>query len=197
MAQKDLGNLGFEETLDEIDQDGNLTGRTVGYFDAHRNGIWHQSAHVWIFRPDGQVLLQKRGSKVFFAGRLDISAAGHVKHGETPRTAAMAELEEELGIVPAAKDLYKAGIMKVEEFDEESGWTNNEFDHVFLLMLEDDSLIKTDEEVEKAVWIDQEQFMFEIHDDLARDKYVPHGEYYAFALSLIRERIKKLAKLRG
>ena len=192
MSQEDLGNLGFEETLDQLDEDGNKTGKTVGYFDAHRNGLWHESSHVWIFDREGKILLQRRGPKVFFAGRLDISAAGHVKSGETPRSAAKAELSEELGIDASDDQLYKAGVMKVQEYDEESGWTNNEFDHVFLMLVDDSSQISTDGEVDEVIWIDEEQLLFELNDELATQKYVPHGEYYQFALSLIRQRLVQL-----
>ena len=51
------------ELLDIVDEKGNPTGETVPREVAHREGIRHRTAHVWIFRRRGgvvQILLQKR-----------------------------------------------------------------------------------------------------------------------------------------
>ena len=41
------------EYLDIVDRDGNLTGETVSRETAHRDGIRHRTAHVWIVRRTG------------------------------------------------------------------------------------------------------------------------------------------------
>ena len=49
------------ELLDIVDEKGNPTGETVPREVAHREGIRHRTAHVWIFRRRGgvvQILLQ-------------------------------------------------------------------------------------------------------------------------------------------
>ena len=51
------------ERLDIVDENGEPTGDTVERSRAHREGIRHRTAHVWLVRiRDGraQILLQKR-----------------------------------------------------------------------------------------------------------------------------------------
>ena len=51
------------EILDIVDDNGIPTGKTVDRVTAHREGIQHRTAHLWIARRrDGQIelLLQKR-----------------------------------------------------------------------------------------------------------------------------------------
>lgn len=44
------------ELLDIVDEKGNPTGETVPREVAHREGIRHRTAHVWIFRRRGGVV---------------------------------------------------------------------------------------------------------------------------------------------
>ena len=39
-----------DELLDVVDEDGNPTGETVGREVAHRDGVRHRTAHVWLVR---------------------------------------------------------------------------------------------------------------------------------------------------
>lgn len=90
------------EYLDICDEKGRPTGGIVERSVAHRAGVRHRTAHVWIYRESGgrfQVLLQKRSDeKDSFPGMLDTSCAGHVPAGEKPIDTAIRELSEELGI---------------------------------------------------------------------------------------------------
>ena len=90
------------EYLDIVDENGNPTGETVERAYAHRNGVRHRTAHVWIVREcDGrtQILLQKRSmKKESFPGLFDTSSAGHIPSGSDPIESALRELLEELGI---------------------------------------------------------------------------------------------------
>ena len=66
---------------------------------AHAEGILHRSGEVFLRRPDGRILLQRRSaSKATFPGRYDSSAAFHVTFGETYDEAALRELREECGL---------------------------------------------------------------------------------------------------
>ena len=90
------------EYLDIVDERGNPTGETVSREEAHKNGILHRTAHVWVIRnADGrtEVLLQKRSDeKDSFPGMYDTSSAGHIPAGEEPLPSALRELSEELSI---------------------------------------------------------------------------------------------------
>ena len=73
------------EILDICDEQGRPTGMTVDRAAAHRDGVLHRTAHVWIVRERGgktQILLQKRSmDKESFPGLYDTSSAGHIPAG--------------------------------------------------------------------------------------------------------------------
>ena len=72
----------MEEWLDIVDEEGNPTGKTVERSAAHREGIRHRTAHVWLARiREGrpQLLLQKRSrDKDSHPGCFDMSSGGHI-----------------------------------------------------------------------------------------------------------------------
>ena len=80
------------EYFDICDERGVPTGETVERSVAHRDGILHRTAHVWIVRMhEGrcQVLLQKRSAeKDSYPGMYDTSSAGHIPAGKEPRESA-------------------------------------------------------------------------------------------------------------
>lgn len=97
--------------VDIVDRYGNYTGETKPRWQVHRDGDFHRSAHVWI--TDGKrVLLQKRSSlKDTFAGKWDVSAAGHVDAGEEVEQTAVRECGEELGVQVRREDLNYVGTL--------------------------------------------------------------------------------------
>ena len=103
----------MEEIFDIVDENGEPTGKTVSRSEAHRNGIRHRTAHVWLWRgaKDGfEILLQKRSDdKDSFPGCYDISSAGHIPAGCDYITSALRELKEELGLTAGAEDLVPVG----------------------------------------------------------------------------------------
>ncbi|MFO1435959.1 MAG: NUDIX domain-containing protein [Gammaproteobacteria bacterium] len=79
--------------VDEFDQVIDYRPRSV----VHRLGLRHRAVHVWVYNPQGEVLLQKRSvRKECFPGLWDSSAAGHVDRGEE-HDCAVRELGEERG----------------------------------------------------------------------------------------------------
>lgn len=67
--------------------------------EAHKNGLWHRSSHIWIYNSRSEILLQLRAdNKEMYPNMWDISAAGHVDAGEEPIVAALREMEEEIGL---------------------------------------------------------------------------------------------------
>ena len=95
------------EYFDICDESGLLTGEIIDRETAHRDGILHRTAHVWIVRKKTQgydILLQKRSmEKDSFPGLYDTSSAGHIPTGSEPLPSAIRELKEELGIVSSVK----------------------------------------------------------------------------------------------
>lgn len=79
----------------------------------HRDGDWHQVFHCWVIgrEPAGAafVVLQKRALDRDYAGKIDISAAGHLEAGEQVCDG-VREAEEELGLKVRFADLIPLGI---------------------------------------------------------------------------------------
>ncbi len=126
------------EYLDIVDERGNPTGETVSREEAHKIGILHRTAHVWVIRiEDGrtEVLLQKRSDeKDSFPGMYDTSSAGHIPAGEEPLLSALRELSEELSIKAVPEQLYYAGTFRIhyEKTFHDRLFKDNEVTQVFV-----------------------------------------------------------------
>lgn len=65
----------------------------------HADGLRHRAVHILVWNSQGQLFLQKRSmTKDQLPGVWTTSASGHVDSGEVYDTAAVREIEEELGI---------------------------------------------------------------------------------------------------
>jgi isopentenyl-diphosphate delta-isomerase len=88
----------MEEQFDTFDEMGHPTGR-ASRSTAHRQGLWHRAANVFLFLPDGRLLIQRRQvGKDVCPGAWDLSVAEHLKPGESFEEAALRGLREELGV---------------------------------------------------------------------------------------------------
>ena len=80
------------ELFDIVDEKGIPTGETIERTQAHKKGVRHRTAHIWIVREQNgkaQLLLQKRSAeKDSFPGRFDTSSAGHIQAGDEPEESA-------------------------------------------------------------------------------------------------------------
>ena len=81
----------------------------------HREGMWHETFHCFVINhEEGHVILQQRAKqKKDFPGLIDITAAGHLLAGETPRDG-IRELEEEIGLVRQFEQLFPLGVFLEE-----------------------------------------------------------------------------------
>ena len=153
------------ELFDIVDEYGNPTGETIERGLAHKEGVRHRTAHIWIAREVNgkwQVLLQKRAqTKDSFPGRYDTSSAGHIQAGDEPLEAAIRELQEELGIVASPEELKYAGTfnIKYEKEFHNKLFKDNEiaFVYVYLGEIDIDDIIVQEEELECVEWFDLEE----------------------------------------
>ena len=165
------------EYLDIVDETGIPTGETVSRDIAHRDGILHRTAHVWIVRPHGSgydihgsgydILLQKRSmEKESFPGLYDTSSAGHIPAGEEPVPSALRELEEELGIRALPEQLHFAGMFRIQYEKEFHGhlFRDNEVTWVYVYSetVEAESLVLQKSEVDEVRWFALEDVWEEI-----------------------------------
>lgn len=176
--------------IDALDEEGNPTGAKMTKQEIHLGGVWHRAALVWIYNSKGEILLQLRAKdKDSFPGLLDISAAGHVDSGETPETAAIREIEEEIGLKVQSENILLIDKRTVSVPIPEIGWQNNEIDYVYLYKFKDDIdvLSMLDGEVEELVWIDADDLLREISDPILSQGYVPHGDYYNYIVEAVKK----------
>jgi len=125
----------MDEIIDILTPEGRATGKTCLKSVAHQYGYFHKTVHIWFYKDDGKILLQKRAaSKKVFPNLWDVSVAGHVETKETIEKAAIREIEEEIGLQVSINELDKIGIWKSEE-QHPGGIFDNEFHHVFLVQL--------------------------------------------------------------
>lgn len=152
------------EIMDIVDDNGIPTGETVERAQAHKNGVQHRTAHVWIARKKGQaveLLLQKRcRDKDSFPGCYDISSAGHIPAGVDYIPSALRELKEELGVEVDAGDFIDCGLSRLELHGHFHGeeFFDRQVSRVFLLWLDreaEDFAIQK-EEIESVTWMEFE-----------------------------------------
>lgn len=125
--------VNMREILDIYDAKMNHIG-TADREEVHKLGYWHQTFHCWIVRSENAknyVLFQIRDkAKNVEPNKLDITAAGHLKAGETKEDG-LRELEEELGVKADIGQLHYLGIRITAS--ENSKQVNKEFAQVYML----------------------------------------------------------------
>ena len=121
----------MDELIDILNEQGNYTGKTCLKSEAHKQGYFHNTVHIWIYTSDKKILLQKRApTKKVFPNLWDISVAGHIGAGEDILEAALREVEEEIGFKITKDKLTKIGNRK-HQVQHANGIIDNEFHHVF------------------------------------------------------------------
>ncbi|MEM7765874.1 MAG: isopentenyl-diphosphate Delta-isomerase [Pseudomonadota bacterium] len=101
--------------------------RAAGKIDAHVTGALHRAFSVFLFRPDGNLLLQQRAeSKYHSPGKWANTACGHPRPFEDTREAGERRLYEELGIHCALTTGFQARYRA----ELENGLVENELVHV-------------------------------------------------------------------
>lgn len=139
----------MDELIDILTPDGKITGKTALKSEAHKNGWFHATVHIWLFTADKKILLQKRAlTKKVFPGLWDISVAGHIGAGEKILTSAKREVFEEIGLELEEKEFIKIGT-RVHQVSHKNGIQDNEHHHVFIaeLKVSVDELTIQEEEV--------------------------------------------------
>jgi len=177
-----------DELIDICDEQNKLLGNSQLKSVAHRDGLWHRAAHIWIYNSRGEILLQLRAKqKPLHPNQWDISAAGHVSAGEKVLTSGLREVSEEIGLKLEPGDLEFLMIKKNSTVFREI--KNNEFYYVYLYKYDGtlDQLRLQEAEVQKVKFLSTK----EIKRDLLNnpDKYVPHEGYWPLILDAVNERV--------
>ncbi|MBC6998679.1 NUDIX domain-containing protein [Cytophaga sp. FL35] len=182
----------MDELIDILDSQGNLTGKTAMKSEAHKNGWYHQSVHVWFYTENGQILLQQRAANKDTHPLLwDVSVAGHIGAGEDMLDSAVREVQEEIGLKIDSNDLEKIGVFKSFHKHSES-LIDNEFNHVFLCKLKVPlhKLTRQESEVNDLALMPLITFAQETWGMANLKKYVRHSlDYYKTITTEIKKRL--------
>ena len=138
------------ELLKTYDDHNDATGELVDRNIVHTKGLWHHEILVIVINEKNEILLQKRSWKrKYYPGKWAL-CAGHVIEREREYTAAIRELEEELGLKVKKEDLNFIGIHKKNDP------TNKKFSYIYV--------VRTDMKIEDYI-IQKEE--------LSAVKYIP------------------------
>jgi len=111
-----------------VDRNDNPIG-TAEKMEAHRSGRLHRAFSVFVFHPDGRLLLQKRADQKYHSGGLwSNSCCSHPRPGEDTLAAAHRRLREEMGIDCALEDVHQF----IYHAKFANGLTEHEYDHVLV-----------------------------------------------------------------
>lgn len=134
------------EWFDVVDDQDRVIGKETRS-EVHRRKLLHRAIHVFVFRPDNTIYLQKRSPNKDTAPNCWVSScSGHVDSGEDYETAARRELGEELGIEGQNANLEEIrSLTAVHE-------TGHEFVRLYQILDYDGPIIPDPKEVADGAW---------------------------------------------
>ncbi len=183
----------MDEYIDIVDNKGKPTGKTALKSEAHKNGWYHNTIHLWLYTKQGEVLLQQRSRKKAIHPLLwDVSAAGHIDAGETFLEAAIRETKEEIGLELQPKDLIKIGVEFHETNYANGAIKDNEFHQVYIAELKTElkNLTPQKDEVEALKLVSFKTFEDLLAQSETNNHFIPTNKsYYYFVIKTIKEKL--------
>jgi isopentenyl-diphosphate Delta-isomerase len=154
------------DLIDVLDSDGFFTGERTTRLRVHEEGLYHRAVHVYLFDPDGRILLQQRSSFVeSYPNTLSISVTGHIDSGESGSAAAKREIYEELGITLNSYTLEFLFCAK-QEATLRPNYIDRQFNDVFLCQCNSLPQLRLDpKEVSSASFFEMESFIEMVKGD--------------------------------
>lgn len=148
--------------------------------EAHKKGKLHRCFSIFVFHPDGRLMLQKRAKEKYHSGGLwTNTCCGHPRPGEDTEAAAHRRLKEEMGFGCPLKEIhtfvYKAPL--------DNGIIEHELDHVFIGTTDVHPQPNL-EEAEDWKWV---------HTDALQKDMEAHPERYTYWLRIALEDVLKKA----
>ena len=168
----------MDEYIDILNEAGEPNGTTCLKSEAHKKGLFHASAHIWIFNNRNEVLIQKRATnKDTFPNLWDVSVAGHISAGEKPIVSAIREVKEEIGLSIEQENLHYIGTSK-KRIQHNKDLIDFELHHIYMCKINFDinSLKIQEEEVAEVNLISIQNLIKLVHSN--ESNFVPHGKSY-------------------
>ncbi|MEU2560514.1 isopentenyl-diphosphate Delta-isomerase [Streptomyces longispororuber] len=183
-AAHSSSNGAGETILLELVDEGGRTIGTAEKLAAHQApGQLHRAFSVFLFDEQGRLLLQQRAlGKYHSPGVWSNTCCGHPYPGEAPFAAAARRTFEELGVSPSL--LAAAGTVRYNHPDPDSGLVEQEYNHLFVGMVQ--AALRPDpEEVGGTAFVTAE----ELAERHARE---PFSAWFMTVLDAARPAIKEL-----
>lgn len=182
----------MEEYIDILTKEGRPTGKSAPKSEVHNQGYYHNTAHIWLYTRAGEILLSQRSaSKTICPLLWDVSAAGHIEAGEPLISAALREVQEEIGLTIPESDLEKIGVFPCfQSYD--NGIVDNEFHHTFIseLIVDIEDLVPQEEEVEAVKLMTFDEFKSKLKHIGEDNHFVASNKrYYEVVLKAIKEKL--------
>ena len=183
----------MDEYIDIVTSEGKVTGRNALKSEIHTKGYYHNTAHIWLYTKNKEILLAQRAASKSICPLLwDVSVAGHVDAGELIVHGALREVKEEIGLELHSEDLQKIGVFKCFQ-SYPSGIKDNEFHHTYIaeLSVPLSKLYPQEEEVEDLKLISVEVFQELINNIGNNNHFVASNKaYYEFVLKSIMKEVE-------
>ena len=184
----------MEEYLDILTKEGQPIGENALKSEVHKKGYYHNTAHIWFYSKNGEILLQQRAaSKTICPLLWDVSVAGHVDAGETIIQAAIRETKEEIGLSISENDLYKIGVFKCFQ-SYPNGMIDNEFHHTFISEFGGtlDELNPQEDEVEDLKFITIPDFYEKLSQSDVNNHFIASNRlYYETVIEAVLKKVTK------
>ena len=183
----------MDEFIDILDKSGTPLGKSVLKSEVHKNGYYHNTAHIWFYTKEGKILLAQRAATKPICPLLwDVSVAGHVDAGESIEQAAVREISEEIDLTLSESSLKKIGVFDCfQTYD--FGVKDYEFHHTFLAELKVplELLNYNREEVEALKLVSIAEFKNLLKKSGENGHFVPTNKtYYEFVIDAIQKQIQ-------
>ncbi|RNC86394.1 MAG: NUDIX domain-containing protein [Winogradskyella sp.] len=184
----------MDELIDIVDSQGKPTGTIALKSEAHKNGLYHNTIHLWLFTENGEIVLQQRSKKKKIYPLLwDVSVAGHIDAGESFETAAIRECQEEIGLDLTESELIKIGTHLHESIYDDGKVKDFEFHQIYIAKLnkELNSLKPQPDEVEALKLVTFNEFENLLESSENNSHFIASNtSYYQFVLNTIKSQIQ-------
>jgi len=170
----------MEEYIDIVTKEGKFTGNKALKSEIHTKGYYHNTAHVWLYTKNKEILLAQRDANKSICPLLwDVSVAGHVDAGELIVQAAIREVKEEIGLNLLPEELTKIGVFECFQ-SYPNGIKDFEFHHTYVaeLKVPVSQLIPQIGEVEDLKLVSCETFETILDHIGENNHFVPSNKHY-------------------
>ncbi|WP_115463032.1 NUDIX hydrolase [Winogradskyella aurantiaca] len=183
----------MDEIIDIITELGEPTGTTALKSEAHKNGWYHNTVHLWLYTKSGEILLQQRSHlKQIHPMLWDVSVAGHIDAGESFKEAALREAKEEIGIDLKESQLIHIGAELHKGEYNNGAIKDYEFHQMFVAEFNTPlaSLLINTEEVEAIKLVSIPEFKTLLNNSRTNSHFIPTNiPYYQFIIGQIQKRL--------